>query len=100
MEKIEVEIIDKHRNYLEKYIPDDLYWGIGIENEVYLEFEKSYDIETVVEAAKYFSGDDRVLFVLAGNGSKFLEAEIESKNLKNFKSTQVIFNKVLIISNL
>lgn len=47
------------------------------------QFEKSYDIETVVEAAKYFSGDDRVLFVLAGNGSKFLEAEIESKNLKN-----------------
>ncbi len=44
MEKIEVEIIDKHRNYLEKYISNDLYWGIGIENEVYLEFEKSYDI--------------------------------------------------------
>ena len=42
MEKIQVEILEKHRNYLKDYKPNDLYWGIGIENEVYLEFSKKY----------------------------------------------------------
>jgi hypothetical protein len=37
MSKIEVEILDKHKNYLQYYKPNDLYWGIGIENEMYLE---------------------------------------------------------------
>lgn len=37
MSKIEVEILDKHKNYLKYYKPNDLYWGIGIENEMYLE---------------------------------------------------------------
>jgi hypothetical protein len=45
MEKIEVEILDKHKNYMQYYIPNDLYWGIGIENETYLEFSKKLDID-------------------------------------------------------
>ena len=38
MEKIIVELLDKHRNYINQYMPNDYYWGIGIENEIYLEF--------------------------------------------------------------
>lgn len=34
-----VELLEKHKDYLNKYVPDDIYWGIGIENECYLEFE-------------------------------------------------------------
>ena len=32
--------IDKHLKYLSKYGECELYWGLGIENEVYLEFDK------------------------------------------------------------
>jgi len=45
MDKIEVEILEKHRNYLSYYKPNDLYWGIGIEHETYLEFSKKLDID-------------------------------------------------------
>lgn len=73
------EVIKCKHNYLKsfKIRPDSfVVTFIG-------QFEKSYDIETVIESAKYFSGDNRVLFILAGNGSKFLNAEVESKNLEN-----------------
>ena len=45
MEKIEVEILEKHKNYMKYYKPNDLYWGLGIENETYLEFSKKLDID-------------------------------------------------------
>ena len=45
MNKINVELLDKHRNYLDKYKPNDLYWGIGIENETYLKMTKNMKIE-------------------------------------------------------
>jgi hypothetical protein len=44
-EKIEVEILEKHRNYLEHYKPNDYYWGLGIENETYLEMSKKLEID-------------------------------------------------------
>ncbi len=31
------EILDKHKHYADDYRPGDLYWGIGIEREFYLE---------------------------------------------------------------
>jgi hypothetical protein len=31
--------LDKHEKYKNQYIKNDNYWGLGIENEVYLEFE-------------------------------------------------------------
>lgn len=31
--------LDKHHKYKDKYKKNTLYWGLGIENEVYLEFE-------------------------------------------------------------
>jgi hypothetical protein len=40
MDKLQVEILDKHRNYLKYYKANDLYWGIGIENEIYLEMSE------------------------------------------------------------
>jgi hypothetical protein len=40
--------IDKHEKYKKKYGKNDLYWGLGIENEVYLEFEKREDISKKV----------------------------------------------------
>ena len=40
--------IDKHEKYKKKYGKNDLYWGLGIENEVYLEFEKKENISKKV----------------------------------------------------
>lgn len=31
--------LDKHKRYKSKYGKNEMYWGIGIENEMYLEFE-------------------------------------------------------------
>jgi len=36
---------DKHTKYKESYGKNELYWGIGIENELYLEFEKKIPVE-------------------------------------------------------
>jgi hypothetical protein len=33
---------EKHTRYLTKYKPNDLFWGIGIENETYLQFSKPF----------------------------------------------------------
>ena len=40
MSEIIVELFDKHKNFIKFYQPNDLYWGIGLENEVYLEMSK------------------------------------------------------------
>lgn len=45
MDKINVELLDKHRNYISKYQPNDLYWGIGIENETYLRMKNDKEID-------------------------------------------------------
>jgi hypothetical protein len=45
-ENTEIIYVDpKHEKYLLGYKPNSLYWGIGIENEVYLEFEKKHEIK-------------------------------------------------------
>lgn len=36
----EPPLLEKHQRYLNIYKPGDLYWGVGIENECYLEFSK------------------------------------------------------------
>ena len=36
---------DKHTKYKASYGKNELYWGIGIENELYLEFEKKIPVE-------------------------------------------------------
>jgi len=40
--------IDKHVKYKKKYGKNDLYWGLGIENELYLEFEKRKEVSKKV----------------------------------------------------
>jgi len=47
MDKIQVEILDKHRNYLQYYKPNDTYWGLGIEHETYFEFSKLLNVDPV-----------------------------------------------------
>lgn len=47
-EKIEVELLDKHRNFIKYYKSNDTYWGIGIENEVYLEMSLPLNINPKV----------------------------------------------------
>lgn len=37
---IQKYFLEKHKKYENKYGKNEIYWGIGIENEVYLEFEK------------------------------------------------------------
>jgi len=36
---------DKHTKYKESYGKNEIYWGIGIENELYLEFEKKVPVD-------------------------------------------------------
>jgi hypothetical protein len=36
---------DKHTKYKESYGKNELYWGIGLENELYLEFEKKAQVD-------------------------------------------------------
>ena len=36
---------NKHYKYKNSYKRDIVYWGLGIENEVYLEFEKSKKVK-------------------------------------------------------
>lgn len=36
---------DKHSKYRDSYSKNELYWGIGIENELYLEFEKKVEVD-------------------------------------------------------
>lgn len=38
---IDISFNDKHYHYIDKYIPNDLYWGIGIENETYFQFDNN-----------------------------------------------------------
>jgi hypothetical protein len=47
---IKVESFIKHLKYKDSYIPNSLYWGLGIENEVYLEFnkKKEYNIKCIL----------------------------------------------------
>ena len=35
----EIELLDKHKEYRNQYRSNDFYWGVGIENECYLEFD-------------------------------------------------------------
>ena len=44
MDKIQVEILDKHRNYLQYYKSNDIYWGLGIEQETYFEMSQKLNI--------------------------------------------------------
>lgn len=37
--------LDKHKKYKNKYGKNEIYWGFGIENEMYLEFDKKIKIE-------------------------------------------------------
>jgi hypothetical protein len=39
------EMEKKHLKYKEQYVPNKLFWGLGIENEVYLEFENKCEIK-------------------------------------------------------
>lgn len=36
---------DKHSKYLKYYQPDDIFWGIGIENETYLEIDSKESVK-------------------------------------------------------
>jgi len=38
------EILEKHIKYTDMYKPNTLYWGLGIENELYFEFEKKQSV--------------------------------------------------------
>ena len=37
--------LEKHYKYEKTYKTNELYWGIGIENELYLEFDKNINFE-------------------------------------------------------
>ena len=42
--EIKPNIQNKHVKYINDYIKNDIFWGLGIENEVYLEFENKKNV--------------------------------------------------------
>jgi len=45
MENQDVTILEKHLKYKKLYKPNTFYWGLGIENEFYLQFDKNIDFD-------------------------------------------------------
>lgn len=41
----EIEVLDKHKEYRNQYQSNDFYWGVGIENECYLEFDNQRTVD-------------------------------------------------------
>jgi hypothetical protein len=39
-----MEVLEKHKRYLEHHIPGEVFWGLGIENETYLELETGKEV--------------------------------------------------------
>ena len=68
------EMEEKHLKYREQYKPNEVYWGLGIENELYLEFEKKLEIkeENFIKSCKrerysvnYFENYKHFDFIMA-----------------------------------
>ena len=38
-------ILEKHKKYVNTYKPNELYWGLGIENELYIQFENEIEFD-------------------------------------------------------
>jgi hypothetical protein len=45
MEPKTTDNMQKHNKYANKYVPNAIYWGLGIENEIYLEFREMYQFK-------------------------------------------------------
>ena len=55
--------LDKHIKYENIYKKDELYWGIGIENEIYLEFDLNHIIlETEAHVPSAFYKNTKKIF--------------------------------------
>ena len=40
----EIELLEKHKEYINQYKSNDFYWGVGIENECYLYIDNQHFI--------------------------------------------------------
>jgi hypothetical protein len=75
-----MEAFDKHYKYYNKYTPNDIFYGLGIENEFYFMFDKK--IETTVNEIKHNHLKERYS---ANNYIFFKKSELE-KFYDNVKS--------------
>lgn len=39
-----MEVLEKHKRYLEHHVPGEVFWGLGIENETYIELYAGQDV--------------------------------------------------------
>lgn len=39
-----MEVLEKHKRYLEHHVPGEVFWGLGIENETYIELYDGRDV--------------------------------------------------------
>jgi hypothetical protein len=39
-----MEVLEKHKRYLEHHVPGEVFWGLGIENETYIELQAGKEI--------------------------------------------------------
>lgn len=49
---LEFQGLEKHKKYLVKYTPNDIFWGLGVENEFYLDTTNTFEI-TAVQALQH-----------------------------------------------
>ena len=49
--------MDKHRKYNHAYVKNDLYWGIGIENELYLDIDRPSNPTNILNSNKFTMND-------------------------------------------
>ena len=59
--------------YFNNYKPNSLYWGLGIENEVYLEFEKKYE-EAIPYAVKAVLTSVELKFMIGATAKNLKQA--------------------------
>jgi len=108
----ENEMEKKHLKYREHYIPNTLYWGLGIENEVYLEFENKYEIkeENFIKSCKrerysvnYFDNYKKMDFLNALNhfirGTKKVKIPV-LMNAHSFTKTDKYNNSMTMYTKL
>ena len=78
------EITDsKHNKYFKDYIENDLYWGLGIENELYLEFS-----EPLIIDSKFLKNNKRERYSVdyfTSYNSNYMKKTIDNMINKNDK---------------
>ena len=86
--------IDKHINYKDKYPKNKIFWGLGIENELYLQF----DIKNILSKDKFKNNHKRERYSVDyfSNYNKVIIEKAFDELIKNLNQDQI---QVIILLN-